>query len=166
MIHRLVRGEDLASRPWLERLAFIPTEATTPGRWVDSCDVRVGDEVLLRDGRTVTVERIAIGSFEGTVYNMQVEGLQCYTVGENCVLVHNNSGAGKGSRSGSGKNEPHGRSPGTKLMEQVQKLEEELTELNRTQGSARRKAEIRKTIINLNKKMDKIFKGETHHMRR
>jgi hypothetical protein len=72
---------------------------------------------------------------------------------------------GKAGRSGSGKNEPHGSSPGTKLVEQVQKLEEELAELIKTQGPAAKKKEIRQKIININKKIDKKIKGETHHMR-
>jgi hypothetical protein len=85
----VVRGEDLSSRPWLTHLAEIPKDATTAGRWVDSCDLRVGDEVLLRDGRMVPVEGIGHRLFEGPVYNMEVEELQCYTVGRNSVLVHN-----------------------------------------------------------------------------
>ena len=47
----VVRGEALAYRPRLEHLAEVPKNATMPGRWVDSCDLQVGDEVLLRDGR-------------------------------------------------------------------------------------------------------------------
>jgi len=70
----VIRGQDLASRPWLEHLPLIPKEVTTPGRWVDSCDVRVGDEVLLRDGRIVIVERVNFGLFEGSVYNIEVIG--------------------------------------------------------------------------------------------
>src|SRR5262249_39174951 len=72
----------------------------------------------------------------------------------------------RGPRGGSGRNEPHGRSPGTRLLEQLQKYEEELAELKRTQGSAREKARIINKIHNLNKQIDKIIKGETHHMRR
>jgi hypothetical protein len=68
-------------------------------------------------------------------------------------------------RRGSGKNEPHGRPPPTQLEEQVQNLEGELRELNRTQGSAKEKAKIRQKIININSVIDKIIKGETHHMR-
>ena len=113
----MVRGVDLASRPWLEHLAFVPTEATTTGRWVDSCDVRVGDEVLLRDGRIVTVDRMAFGPFEGTVYNMEVEELQCYTVGKVSALVHNNNGAemvGERKKSGKGGTEHRKKRPSTR----------------------------------------------------
>lgn len=109
----VVRGEDLASRPWLEHLAFIPENATTKGRWVDSCDVRVGDRVLLRDGRIEAVERIVLHPFEGTVYNMQVEELECYAVGQNSVLVHNNNSPETGPTSGNGSNSGGGGSSGS-----------------------------------------------------
>lgn len=101
----VVCGEGLAGRPWLEHLAFIPEDATTPGRWVDSCDLRVGDEVLLRDGRVVPVEAQELFPFEGTVYNLEVEELQCYAVGPHGVLVHNNNGPQTGPE---GANAPEG----------------------------------------------------------
>ena len=90
----VVRGEALASQPWLEHLEAIPEEASTPGRWVDSCDLRVGDEVLLRDGRIVRVETLCHAPFEGMVYNMEVDELHCYSVGRCGILVHNISGLG------------------------------------------------------------------------
>jgi hypothetical protein len=89
--YRVVRGEALASRPWLEHLAEIPQEATTQGRWVDSCDLRVGDELLLRDGRIAPVEWVEHCPFDGLVYNMEVEDLGCYSVGQGSVLVHNHN---------------------------------------------------------------------------
>jgi hypothetical protein len=96
----VVRGEALESRPWLEHLAFVPKEATTPGRWVDSCDLRAGDQVMLRDGRVQPVELVAFRPFDGTVYNMEVEELQCYAVGRNGVLVHNNNSPETGPTGG------------------------------------------------------------------
>src|SRR5262249_45914238 len=86
------RGEGLAAGPGVGHVGAWPEEVTTPGRWVDSCDLRVGDEVLLRDGRVVPVELVWYSPFEGTVYNMEVEELQCYSVGHNGILVHNASG--------------------------------------------------------------------------
>ncbi len=88
----VVQGEALACRPCMEHLAEVPPNATTPGRWVDSCNLRVGDELLLRDGRISPVERIEYRPFEGVVYNLEVENLHCYTVGRSSVLVHNNNG--------------------------------------------------------------------------
>ncbi len=49
---------------------------------------RVGDQVLLGDGRSVAADRIELRGFEGTVYNMEVDGLHCDTVGQNSVLAH------------------------------------------------------------------------------
>ncbi len=92
----VVRGEDLASRPCLDHLAEIPEDATMAGRWVDSCDLRIGDAVLLRDGRIAPVAKLEQREFEGPVYNMQVEELECYSVGRNGVLVHNNNGQQSG----------------------------------------------------------------------
>ncbi len=85
----VVRGEALAQRLRLSHLAPIPEETTTPGRWVDAGDLQVGDELLLRDGRIAAIEQIRISPFDGTVYNLAVEELHCYAVGENSVLVHN-----------------------------------------------------------------------------
>ena len=100
----VVRGEALALRPCPEHLAEVPKDATMPGRWVDSSDLRVGDDVLLRDGRIVPVDRIVHRQFDGRVYNMEVEELRCYTVGKNSVLVHNANGPGNGPvYEGSGK---------------------------------------------------------------
>ena len=77
----VVRGEDLEDRPRLEHLAKVPEGATTPGRWVDAVDLRVGDELILRDGRIEPIERIRLyGSFE-MVYNFDVDALHCYAVG-------------------------------------------------------------------------------------
>jgi hypothetical protein len=92
----VVRGEGLADRPWPEQRAEVPRGATMQGRWVDSCDLRVGDELLLRDGRIVPIERLTHRLFEGAVYNMAVEDLCCYSVGRNSVLVHNDNGPGTG----------------------------------------------------------------------
>jgi hypothetical protein len=92
----VVRGEELAFRPRAQHLAEVPADATMPGRWVDSCDLRVRDEVLLRDGRVVPVERLEHRFFKGAVYNMEVDDLHCYTVGRNSILVHNSNGPLRG----------------------------------------------------------------------
>ncbi len=75
-----------------EHLATVPDDATTSGRWVDAIDIRVGDELLLRDGRTSPVEAVRQQSYQGKVYNFHVDDLQCYAVGLNSVLVHNDNG--------------------------------------------------------------------------
>jgi RHS repeat-associated protein len=89
----VMRGEALELRPRLEHLQDAPAGRTTPGRWVDAGDLRVGDELLLRDGREATVERLAVAAYEGPVYNFDVEDLHCYAVGRDGALVHNWNGA-------------------------------------------------------------------------
>jgi hypothetical protein len=88
----VVRGEGLDSRPTLEHLARVPEGATTPGRWVDAVDLRVGDELLLLDGRVERIEHIELYPFFDTVYNFEVDDLHCYAVGRSGILVHNNNG--------------------------------------------------------------------------
>ena len=88
----VVWGEQLDERPRLEHLPAVPYNATTEGRWVDAGDVRVGDEVLLRDGRIMPVEAVQHTPVRYAVYNFEVEDLHCYAVGEIQVLVHNNNG--------------------------------------------------------------------------
>jgi hypothetical protein len=63
--------------------------ATTPGRWVQASDVRVSDDLLLRDGRIVLVQAVRHQAFKGKVYNFSVAELESYAVGHNNVLVHN-----------------------------------------------------------------------------
>ncbi len=88
----VVRGQDLEDRPTLEHLARVPDGATTPGRWVDAADLRVGDELLLRDGRIEPIEHSWVYPFFDKVYNFEVDDLHCYAVGCSGILVHNNSG--------------------------------------------------------------------------
>jgi hypothetical protein len=59
---------------------------------VDAADVRVGDELLLRDGRVVGVEGVRHGPYHAEVYNVEVEDLHCYAVGPHGVLLHNENG--------------------------------------------------------------------------
>ena len=88
----VVRGDDLASRPVRDHLPSVPENATAQGRWVDAGDVRIGDEVLLRDGRILAVQGIEHRPFVGKVYNFKVDELECYAVGKAGVLVHNTNG--------------------------------------------------------------------------
>ncbi len=73
-------------------MSRVPKLAKTSGRWVDAGDVRVGDQLLLRDGRILPVEAIQHRSFRDKVYNFHVADLQCYAVGLSGVLVHNTNG--------------------------------------------------------------------------
>jgi hypothetical protein len=73
-------------------MPMAPQDTTTPGRWVDATYLRVGDELLLRDGRIVGVEALRRRPFHGVVYNVAVQDLQCYAVGPAGVLAHNING--------------------------------------------------------------------------
>ena len=88
----VVRGEGLAERPIRPHLHAVPAGAAMPGRWVDAGDLRAGDELLLREGRTATVDAVRPGPFHDLVYNFQVAELACYSVGQIGALVHNDNG--------------------------------------------------------------------------
>lgn len=67
-------------------------------KWVSAYKLKVGDKVLLSDGKygiiiSVEVEELAVPE---TTYNFEVEDYHTYYVGENSVCVHNsNCGFGK-----------------------------------------------------------------------
>lgn len=88
----VIRGDGLESRPRLPHLAETPDDASTPGRWVDAGDLRVGDELLPLDGRAARIEDVRLYPFLDAVYNFEVDDLHCYAVGRSGVLVHNNNG--------------------------------------------------------------------------
>ena len=70
-----------------------PGDCAVSGRWVDAADLREGDVVLLRSGEQVAITAIAVTYSHQRVYNLHVDELQCYAVGNSQVLVHNNSAA-------------------------------------------------------------------------
>jgi hypothetical protein len=90
----MARGEDLENRPHRKHHHDLSEGATTPGRWVDACDVHIGDELLLRDGRTATVEAVGHAPYNGKLYNFAVSELETYAVGRHNLLVHNGNAAG------------------------------------------------------------------------
>ncbi|WP_165073864.1 RHS repeat-associated core domain-containing protein [Paludisphaera rhizosphaerae] len=96
----VIRGEALDDRPRRDHLPAAPDGSTTPGRWVDAGDLRVGDELLLRDGRVVPVRGVRIEPYHDDVYNFHVDELECYAVGWNGVLVHNTNGAEEAAEAG------------------------------------------------------------------
>ena len=91
----MVRGVDLEDRPFPRHIAVVPKEATTPGRWVDAGDLRVGDELILLDGRIEKVQEVRLYPMFEQVYNFSVDDLECYAVGRCGVLVHNTNGTMK-----------------------------------------------------------------------
>ena len=59
------------------------------GRWVVAEDLRVGDELFVRNGELTLVDAISIVNQELVVYNIHVEELENYSIGHRQILVHN-----------------------------------------------------------------------------
>jgi hypothetical protein len=59
------------------------------GRWVDARDLRLGDELFVRKGRTARIETIVEEVIDVDVFNFNVSETNNYCVGENELLVHN-----------------------------------------------------------------------------
>jgi RHS repeat-associated protein len=91
----VTRGESLGDRPDSKHTENRPEGATIAGRWVDAGHLRTGDELLLRDGGVVPVLAVLKHEASGTVYNIEVDHLECYAVGNNNILVHNKPGVGR-----------------------------------------------------------------------
>jgi hypothetical protein len=85
----VVRGLRLADRG--EPEDSFPNECNTiqEGRWVSAADLMVGDELLLHNGETLPLERVAAAQQRITVYNIRVEQLHNYAVGSCEILAHN-----------------------------------------------------------------------------
>ncbi|QDT69090.1 Bifunctional hemolysin/adenylate cyclase precursor [Planctomycetes bacterium MalM25] len=87
----VVAGRELAERPVCTELSPGENEGgSLAGRWVNSHDLRPGDVLIDRHGdqRTVLRTEQAFVSAE-PVFNLTVEGLHTYAVGEIGLLVHN-----------------------------------------------------------------------------
>ncbi len=86
----VVEGKDLATRPRPDHVVEATEPfATVPGRWVDACDLQIGDVLFLQPDRRAPIEMIAVRQDCGKVYNFDVEELHNYAVGTDRVLVHN-----------------------------------------------------------------------------
>lgn len=96
----VIAGNNLENRPRPEHVVRAEEDgAEGEGRWVDACDLQVGDVLLTKDhqgadrraaGRA-TIDAIEVEFVAAKVYNFQVEGLHNYAVGYWQVLVHNNA---------------------------------------------------------------------------
>jgi RHS repeat-associated protein len=92
----VVEGEELAERPAVEKLpeaGRIVNPYGTGGRWTEARWLRLGDHFLTRTGKSATVAGLIIRTERVKVYNLHVEGLHLYAVGEHGVLVHNSGGS-------------------------------------------------------------------------
>jgi RHS repeat-associated protein len=85
----VVEGAGLADRPRPEGIAVRPSDARTPGRWVEAGELRVGDVLLVGENRREPITGISSRQVRQAVYNFHVEGLHCYGVGDGRVLAHN-----------------------------------------------------------------------------
>jgi len=85
----VVRGEGLAERRLPTRIAAYEASGRQEGRWVLACDLKAGDELLLRNDELVELESARLNDVEERVYNFEVAELQNYAVGSCGALVHN-----------------------------------------------------------------------------
>ena len=86
----VVEGDALDGRP---EPGDVPAEErqVQGGRWVEARHLLVGDRLCLRSGSTVRVDRLDVEYGCRTVYNLHVERIHSYAVGEQSILVHNNT---------------------------------------------------------------------------
>lgn len=59
------------------------------GEWVDAIDLQPGDVLVTAAGKRLTVATAGISTQNLRAYNLSVEGLHTYFVGDSEVLVHN-----------------------------------------------------------------------------
>ena len=85
----VVLGEGLDLRDKPEHALEQSGITTSPGRWVNAGDLRIGDVLLLKSERQAAITQLAVRSIRTTVYNFQVEEIHTYAVGMRQVLVHN-----------------------------------------------------------------------------
>jgi hypothetical protein len=70
-----------------------PFWSATDGRFERADELAAGEQVLTADGRPLTVDGLRFAtSRTGPAYNLEVEGIHTYHVGEQSVLVHNMCG--------------------------------------------------------------------------
>jgi hypothetical protein len=132
----VVEGEDLAERPAPDHVRAITVrDAIVPGRWVDAGDLRIGDVLLLQDGRRLPIEEIVVRQATCRVYNLAVEGLRNYAIGRQSVLAHNMCAAAAKPPKGTSVKETRG---GTYVLRDA---EEQVVRSGRTKDLLRRKAE-------------------------
>ena len=93
----VISGKDLDERTIRSHLEQPPEGSQIPGRWVDATDLKIGDQLLLRDGSQGVIENVRNEHVNTTVYNFAVADLRCYAVGQHQILVHNMCGEVGGS---------------------------------------------------------------------
>jgi hypothetical protein len=84
----VIEGENLGTRPIGDH-GSDERPGATPGRWVAMRALRVGDVVITLQGRVSRVAAVETRLEAVPVFNLSVEALHCYAVGESGILVHN-----------------------------------------------------------------------------
>ena len=85
----VVEGAGLAARPLARDVHHHEQHVTPEGRWVEAGCLRVGDVLLSRNGKMLPVGNLNTRHEIVEVYNLAIEELRNYSVGEAGVLVHN-----------------------------------------------------------------------------
>ena len=93
----MIRGKDLETRPLPEEMLELPRMISLPGRWVEAGHVQIGDQLLLVNGKEVSVEEVETVPYAEKVFNLEIAEIHTYAVGKTGVLVHNSDDCGKGS---------------------------------------------------------------------
>lgn len=89
----VLRGAALNSRPEPLDVPLAERQTGSDGRWVAARDLRTGDLLMARDGSGAIVTGVSSQRRTLEVYNLTVENLHSYAVGESGLLVHNKGGA-------------------------------------------------------------------------
>jgi hypothetical protein len=87
----IVAGNDLENRTECTNLTNSDSKLTPQGRWVNARDIQVGDTILGRRQKTITISSVESRTETVRVYNFIVDDLHSYAVGNSEMLVHNQS---------------------------------------------------------------------------
>jgi hypothetical protein len=87
----VVTGDNLENRPECINLTNSDSELTPQGRWMNARDVQIGDIVLSRTQKTMSVSNVESRFEIVQVYNFIVDDLHSYAIGIAEILVHNQS---------------------------------------------------------------------------
>jgi hypothetical protein len=69
----------------------LPRMISLPGRWVEAGHVQIGDQLLLVNGKEVSVEEVGTVPIAEKVFNLEIAEIHTYAVGKTGVLVHNSN---------------------------------------------------------------------------
>jgi hypothetical protein len=76
-----IGGEQIETTPW--HLFY------TPDGWMEAGDLAIGDEIYSLDGTTGTVEGVLVEDRTQTMYDLTVEEVHTFAVGDGNWVVHN-----------------------------------------------------------------------------